>query len=91
MSTISSKLDSTLSAAIIGNIVTSAVTNKPTSLQISLRVVVGEISAIELLYDFGVTASYDEVLRFRASAAQASSKRMEHTGLTKNGGLIQCG
>ena len=85
MSTISSKLDSTLSAAMIGNIVTSAVTNKHTSLQISLGAVVREKSAIELLYDFGVTASYDEVLRFRASA----SKRKEHMGLTKNGGLIQ--
>ena len=62
MSTISSKLDSTVSAAMHGNTVTSAVTNKPTSLQISLGVVVLEKSAIELLYDFGVTASYDEVL-----------------------------
>ena len=56
MSTISSKLDSTLSAAIIENIVTSAVTNKPTSLQISLGVIVREKSAIELFYDFGATA-----------------------------------
>ena len=62
MSTISSKLDSTLSAAMIGNIVTSAVTNKPTCLQISVGVVVGEKSAIELLSDFGITGSYDEVL-----------------------------
>ena len=46
-------------------------------------------NVIELLYDFGVTASYDEVLRFRASAAQAASTRKEHMGLTKNGGFIQ--
>ena len=73
MSTISSKLDATFSAAMIGNIVASAVTNKPTFLHISLGVMVCEKSAIELLFDVGVTTSYDEVLQFGDSSAAPSN------------------
>ena len=59
---------------MIGNIVISAVSNKPTSLQISLGVVIYEESIIEILHNFGITSTYDEVLRFKSSAAHAASK-----------------
>lgn len=49
-----------------------------------------EKSVIELLYDFGVTSSYDEILRFKASAAHAASQSWELTGISNSDvGLVQ--
>ena len=50
------------SIKLMANIITSVVTNRPTSLQVALGVVIREKSPIELLCDFGVTSSYDEIL-----------------------------
>ena len=74
LSLASPKLDSSLSACMVGNIVTSMVTNRPTALQIALGVLVRQKSLTEQLYDFGVTSSYDEILRFKASVAHAAAK-----------------
>ena len=73
LSNVSEKLDNNLPALLIGNIVTSMLTNKPTSLQIALGVQVRQKNRVESLHDFGVTCSYDEMLRFKASAASAAA------------------
>ena len=70
MSLVSKKLDSTLPSAMIGNVITSMVTNTYTSLQIALGITVRQKSVIECLHKFGISASYDEILRFKAFAPQ---------------------
>ena len=62
---------------MVGNIVTGAVTNKPTMLQIALGVVVRE-------------KTYDEVLRFKSSAAHAAAKSTDKLGIScSTDGLVQ--
>ena len=90
MAAISPKLVESNQALLIGNIVTSCVTNKPTSLQIALGVLHREKQLIEQCYAFGICASYDEILRFKASAAHASSNQEKLRGLFHSKhGLIQ--
>ena len=89
LSLITLKLESTLPAAMAGNLVRSNITNKPTSLQIALGAVVREKVTVQLLYDFGVSSSYDEVLRFKASGAHAAAKSKEHLAISHDGvGLV---
>lgn len=90
LSLLSTKLDSTLPAAMIGNIVTSIITSRYTSLQVALGVTLREKSVIECMHNFRVTASYDEILRFKASVAHAAAQSQELTGLKKcSSGLVQ--
>lgn len=90
LSLISKKLDGSLQAGMVGNIITSMVTNKPTTLQIALGNVARDKSIIEQLYSFGVSSSYDEVLRFKASAALEASRSQESKGLRRSDqGLVQ--
>lgn len=91
LSKISSQLGSTLPGGMIGNMITSIISNKPTSLLISLGVVVREKALIELLHQYGVTSTYDEVLRFKSSAAHAAAKCTQLSGIFhKNDvGLVQ--
>ena len=90
LSGISQKLESNLPAAMVGNMVTCAVSNKPTFLQISLGVVIRDKTMIDLLHNFGITCSYDEVLRFKSSAAHAAAKSKEKLGISSSdGGLVQ--
>ncbi|MPC81316.1 hypothetical protein E2C01_075923 [Portunus trituberculatus] len=74
ISLISPKMKRTsLAAAMVGNIVTSQVTNQPTDLQIALGLLTRDSKkVVDQLYDFRVTCSYDEVMRFKKSAAHAS-------------------
>lgn len=45
---------------------------------------------IETLYDFGVTCSYDETVRFKASAAAEAVKKTALRGIEdSNVGLVQ--
>ena len=46
----------------------------PFLLQISLGVVTREKMNIKLLHELGITSFYDEVMRFKSSAAHAASK-----------------
>ena len=62
-----------LPSTVIGNIITSAVTNQPTPLQIGLGVTLGKKSLVQQFHDPGICCSYDELLRFKASAAVAAS------------------
>ena len=43
---------------------------------------------IEHLYEYGVTASYDEALKFKVSAAATSTNKDKSKNLNQNGGLI---
>ena len=49
-------------------------TNQPSHLQIALGIHVREKSEIETMHEFGVTFSYSEVLRLKASAATAAAQ-----------------
>ena len=78
LSAISPKLEGTLPAVMIGNVVTGTVCSKPTDLQIMLGVLLRESKAnIKTLKDYGITCSYDEVLRFKKSAAAAAVSNID--------------
>jgi len=87
---LSNKLERTMPTALIGNIVTSLLTNSTTPLQIALGVVLGKRSLIERLNEFAVACTYDELQRFKASAAAAAIKCSKLSGLkTPTDGLLQ--
>jgi hypothetical protein len=71
---LSPKLDHTNTALLIGNIITSVLTNRPTTLQITLGTILREKSLIEQCLEFGITCSYDEILRLTKSVAHAASR-----------------
>ena len=91
LSLVSSKLNQTLPAAMIGNIVTSQITNQATDLQIALGVLTRDSKKIvDQLYQYRVTCSYDEVARFKKSAALASYTDTSVQGLAdSSSGLVQ--
>ena len=67
---ISNNLDRSLSAALIGNIITSFVSKQFTPLQIALSILYGRHhKTIDTLYAYGLTSTYDELRRFKISAA----------------------
>ena len=83
---ISPKLDRTLPAILIGNIITSLLTNSFTILPIALGVLMKDSEdLVNHFYDFGVTFSYDEILRFHAATTQYSLSGISdnHTGLVQ--------
>ena len=88
---ISSELDNTLPALLIGNIIASVVTNAAMPPQISLAVLLRDSKElIQHMHEFGVTCSYDELLRFKKSAAVAASKHAELCGISDStDGLVQ--
>ena len=71
---------------MIGN-----VTNAYISLQIALGITVRQKSVIECSHTFGVTSSYDEILSFKASAANSAARNQELVGIRPGSeGLVQC-
>ena len=88
---LSPKLNRTLPAILIGCMITSTLHNHPTDLQIDLGVLVRDSKKlIELLHAFGVTCSYDEILRFKKSAAFSAAADMDLLGISQaDSGLIQ--
>lgn len=71
-----------LPALLIGNIVTAVVKNLATPLQIALAVLLRDSKEqVKAFNDFGVTCSYDELLRFKKSAAIAANTNVDFTGL----------
>ena len=64
---VSGNFVNSLSTTLIGNIVTSVVCSQPTDLNITLCVL------LNILYQFYICCSYDEVLRFKRSSAFAMS------------------
>jgi len=88
---ISPQLSRTLPSLLICNVVTSIVKNHPTSMQIDLGVLIRDSKRlINMMHSFGVTCSYDEVLRFKKSAAVLAATNTEVTGISNaKSGLIQ--
>lgn len=75
LSAISPKFQNSLQSLMVGNIVSSKVTGQPTPLQIAIGVLLGDHKMlIQELYKYNVSCSYDEVRRFKRSAAVQSSK-----------------
>jgi len=72
LSKLSTKLNHTLPAALIGNTVTNVISGRFTTIQIALGMVLNRKGLIEQLYDFLVPCSYDEVLWFKPSVAAAA-------------------
>ena len=92
LSSISSKLsNNSLPSILIGNIVTSVYSRRATNLLIDLGLLVREKKVIESLYDFGVVCSYDEIKRFKASAALEGDSQKSESLLQDHsvGGLTQ--
>ena len=91
LSKLSNKLNGTQQAYLIGNIVTSALRNYPTPLQIALAVLMRNSKAlVSNMNELGVTCTYDELLRFKKSAAVAASSSPTLQGISdSNSGLIQ--
>ena len=61
---------------LIGNIITRVVRKRPTSLLIDLALLVRKKKLIKHLYDYKAICSYDEVKRFKASAAVENTKNI---------------
>ena len=74
-----------------GYMVTCTVINIPTLLQIAIGVVIREKTKfIELLHDYCITSSYDDVLRFKSSAAHAAAKSKDKVIISRSdAGLVQ--
>ena len=91
LTSLSTKLENTPPALLIGNIITGVLRNKPTDLQISLGVLLRDYKSIlGYTYDYGMTCSYDEVLRFKKSAAVAAAKKPSVHGISSaESGLVQ--
>ena len=67
---ISSSFNNSLSSIMVGNIITNVVINMPTPLQIALGVLLGDHkSMVQEFVKYAVVCSYDEVRRFKQSAA----------------------
>ena len=82
LSKVSQKLNQTLPALLIGTIVTSVVQNLATPLQIALAVLLRDSKEhVKAFNDFGVTCSYDELLRFKKSVASAAHADLDLSGL----------
>ena len=88
---ISTKLNYTPPGILIGNIVTNILCNHPTTLQLALGNLIRDSKLlINQMYQFRVTCSYDEILRFKKSAAFAATKEMQLSGIHRaDHGLIQ--
>ena len=91
LSKVSQKLKQSLPALLIGNIVTSVVKNLATPLQIALAVFLRDSKEqVKAFSDFGVTCSYDELLRFKKSVAFIANANMDLSGLNSEvDGMIQ--
>ncbi|KAJ8021891.1 hypothetical protein HOLleu_39220 [Holothuria leucospilota] len=91
LATLSTKLDETLPALLIASVITDVLTNYPTPLQVALGVLLGDSkSIVGHMYDYRITCSYNELLRFKSSAATAASADLVKQGVSDAGdGLIQ--
>ena len=79
-----------LSSLLIGNIVTSKVAKRFTQLSLTLAVMVGKKKTVKKLSKFGVVSTYDELNRFRVSAAAAAHKKIRNGPLRHHSqGLVQ--
>ena len=91
LAALNDNLNNTLSALLIGNIITSLISNKVTNLQLALGNLIRDSKAlINQMYQFRVTCSYHEILRFKKSAALAATKNIKPRGIHQGSiGLTQ--
>ena len=91
LSATSPKLESTMQAAMIGNIVTSAVNSKATCLQIFLSVLLNQQrKLVDQFHNFGVTSSYNELRLLKISSASSMANAPRRLGLFDSiNGLVQ--
>ena len=91
LAALTDNLKDTFPALLIANIITSVLSSKPTNLQIALGNLIRDSkSLINRLYQFRVTCSYDEILRFKRSAALAATRDIKLSGINQGSlGLIQ--
>jgi hypothetical protein len=92
LSSSKSSFENSFQSLMIGNIVSSVLTNQPTPLQVAIGVFLGHHKMlITELYKYGVCCSYDEVRRFKRSAAAQTASTPLLPGLraVNEGGLIQ--
>ena len=91
MASISTKLENTPPALLIGNIITSVLRNRPTYLQIALGVLLRDYKTIlGYTYDYGITCSYDGIFRFKKSTAVVAAKDPSVHGISNaESGLVQ--
>ena len=78
--------DNKKAVALICCMINSIAFSKTSMLQVALGLLVQEKRLIQHLHEYGVTATYDEVRRYKISAA-AANKTQTRLGSTK--GLIQ--
>lgn len=86
LTSLNPKLNNTPPALLIGNMVTGILLNTATNLQIALGVKVRFSKRLaQFLHTFQVVCSYDEILRFKRSAAHAAAKDINTSGITTDG------
>ncbi|KAL4224762.1 hypothetical protein ACF0H5_015459 [Mactra antiquata] len=79
---LSNELNRTNTAYLIGNIVSSVVQNFTTPLQVALAIIMRDSKTlINQMNKFNVTCSYDEMRRFKKSAALSSIKILAYEQL----------
>ena len=91
LAALSRRLDRTLPAPLIGNIITNVLRNSPTPLQVALGILLRDSkTVISHMYDYRVTCRCDEVLLFKSSTAVATSTNPanQETSDSKDG-LVQ--
>ena len=91
LAALSRRLEGTLPAPLIANIVTYVLRNSPTLLQVAIGILLRDSkTVISHMYDYRVTCSYGEVLRFKSSSAVAASTNPANQGISDSkDGLIQ--
>ena len=84
LAALTDNLKNTFPALLIANIITSVLSNRPTNLQIALGNLTRDSkSLINQLYQFRVTCCYDEILRFKRSAALAATRDIKLSGINQ--------
>ena len=79
-----------LPAILIGNMITSRLSKQCTDLLVSLAIMIRKKATVQHLYDYGVVCSYDELIRFRTSAATIASQQQSQGVLRHSStGLVQ--
>ena len=81
--------ESSLPQIYIGNIITSIVSKRYTSLLVDLAVMVNKKELVEHLHEYSAVCSYDELKRFRSSAAFHASNTLNTTLRDHSTGLVQ--
>ena len=86
---VSPKLSDTKLLSLISSMVTSKATSNFTMLLVAIGLLVQEKRLTQQLYEYRVTSSYDEVRKFKISAAAATTNKGSELNLNSKNGLIQ--